>query len=281
MNGFENRLFALMMKWDLIRRWWEAESKVEEALMDIQKKFVSILTTCAFVGFVVFYQNDLTPTLVLVMERLTSETKWIIRDWSHYRLSILKFWHSVNFMKTFIEIDDQEIKLISTSPSSPEYAVEIKNGQFFWPSVSESVGKSKKYSEVLSRSEEEAKFSFRLKDFEFRAKRGHLTVIIGKVASGKSSVIHSILGEMPIFISSSHIQKSGMSYATKGSVGYVGQQPLIFSGTVKSNILADKKFDDKKFKYALKYSCLEQDIKTWDKGLDNNVKQNGSNLSGG
>lgn len=106
-------------------------------------------------------------------------------------------------------------------------------------------------------------------------------MIIGKVASGKSSAILSILGEMPIYISNSEVTKSGMKYAKKGEIGYVGQQPLIFSGTVKSNILAGKNFDKKRFGYALKYSCLEKDIEIWENGIDQNVKQNGSNLSGG
>lgn len=65
-----------------------------------------------FVGFVVFYQRDLTPALVIIMEQLTTLTKYSIRDWSYYRKDIYQLWHSVNFIKSFIEIEEQDIKLV-------------------------------------------------------------------------------------------------------------------------------------------------------------------------
>lgn len=101
--------------------------------------------------------------------------------------------------------------------------MEIQNGQFYWPSVSNTVGKTKKYSDVLARAEEEVKAAFRLKNFTFKAKKGCLTVIIGKVASGKSSAILSVLGEMPIYLSNSKIATSGMKYSKNGQIGFVGQ----------------------------------------------------------
>lgn len=39
--------------------------------------------------------------------------------------------------------------------------------------------------------------------------------------------------------------------------------------------------NQKKFDYALKYSCLDKDVEIWEDGIEHNVKQNGSNLSGG
>lgn len=89
MNGFENRLFALMMRWDITRRWWENSSKGEETWMSVKKRLISILTTSIFIGFVVLYQSDLTPALVIIMERMTTNIKYAIRDWSYYRREVL------------------------------------------------------------------------------------------------------------------------------------------------------------------------------------------------
>ena len=64
-------------------------------------------------------------------------------------------------------------------------------------------------------------------------------MIVGPVASGKSSVLMSILGEIPIV-------KSG-KLDVRGSIAYVGQQPWIFSDTLKENIVFGKEFNKERY----------------------------------
>jgi ATP-binding cassette, subfamily C (CFTR/MRP), member 4 len=59
-------------------------------------------------------------------------------------------------------------------------------------------------------------------------KRGIFYGITGKVGSGKSGLLGTILGEIPYY--------SG-KFEMKGSVSYVEQEPIIFSDTVRNNIL--------------------------------------------
>ena len=109
----------------------------------------------------------------------------------------------------------------------------------------------------------------------FRAKKGDLTVLIGKIGSGKSSLLYSLLGDMRI----KDLKKT--SVVVNGTVGFLSQNPWLINGTVKENILLDKDLDPKKFSWAVKYSALDHDIKIWDEKEDHFIGENGAALSGG
>ena len=64
-------------------------------------------------------------------------------------------------------------------------------------------------------------------------------MIVGPVASGKSSALMALLGEIPV-------AKADL-LAVRGSVAYVGQQPWIFSDTLRENITFGKTFQRSKY----------------------------------
>ena len=116
---------------------------------------------------------------------------------------------------------------------------------------------------------------FSMSNINFRAEKGKLTVIIGKIGSGKSSLIHAILGEMGIR------DTSKTSIVVNGMIGFCSQKPWMINGTIKDNIVLDKAYDQIKFEWALKYSALEHDIKIWDDKEMHIVGESGAALSGG
>lgn len=116
--------------------------------------------------------------------------------------------------------------------------------------------------------------SFEMRGVNFRAKRGELTVLIGKIGSGKTTLLYSILGETMINEYNGEVE-------VNGTTCYLGQNPWLLNGTVKENILLKKEFDQEKFSWACKYSALEDDINTWDDKEDQEIGESGSSLSGG
>lgn len=61
-----------------------------------------------------------------------------------------------------------------------------------------------------------------------------MLAIVGKVGCGKSSLLSCFLKEIPTY--------SGHIYYNK-SVAYVEQEPYIFNGTVKDNIILGQLFN--------------------------------------
>ena len=70
--------------------------------------------------------------------------------------------------------------------------------------------------------------SFKLTVPEFNVSAGHLCAVVGRIGSGKTSLLHALLGEMP---------KHAGNVVVRGRVAYAGQQPWLESSTVRDNIL--------------------------------------------
>lgn len=73
----------------------------------------------------------------------------------------------------------------------------------------------------------------------FRVEPGCLVAVIGAVGSGKSSLIQTLLGELPL--------TSGKAMVAARAVSYSSQEPWIFSGTLRENILFGKPFERRRY----------------------------------
>ncbi|KAJ3591682.1 hypothetical protein NHX12_006814 [Muraenolepis orangiensis] len=90
-----------------------------------------------------------------------------------------------------------------------------------------------------------------LHNLSFTVRSGELLAVIGPVGAGKSSLLAAILGELS--------QESG-GVKVKGRLTYASQQPWIFPGTVRSNILFGKDLDPQKYERVLQACALKKDV---------------------
>ncbi|XP_071820242.1 ATP-binding cassette sub-family C member 4-like [Apostichopus japonicus] len=111
-----------------------------------------------------------------------------------------------------------------------------------------------------------------LKDISFVVKSGQLTAVVGPVGCGKSSLLMSIIKELPV--------KKG-SLKVGGSVSFAAQQPWVFSGTVRENILFGKEFQEEKFKRIVNVCALKRDLDLLPDGDQTMIGERGVTLSGG
>ncbi|XP_022909451.2 ATP-binding cassette sub-family C member 4-like isoform X2 [Onthophagus taurus] len=110
-----------------------------------------------------------------------------------------------------------------------------------------------------------------LNDISLSITKPELVALIGNVGSGKSSFLKTILKENFIV---------GV-IKVNGIISYCSQEPWLFKGTIKENILFEEPYNSKKYKKILKICALEHDLLTLFKGDEFKVVENGSNLSGG
>ena len=89
-----------------------------------------------------------------------------------------------------------------------------------------------------------------LKNLHLEINKKELVGVVGPIGSGKTSLLMSILNEVP-FIKCDEL-------AVNGSVFYVSQEPWIFSASVRQNILFGKPYEKKKFDKIIKLCCLEE-----------------------
>lgn len=110
--------------------------------------------------------------------------------------------------------------------------------------------------------------------------------IVGKSGSGKSSFCKLISrlyvpNEGSVLIDKYDIQKVEIS-SIRRQLGIVSQDPLLFAGTIRSNIsFGDESFSDKEIIEASKICCAHEFIMELPLGYNTKISEKGSSLSGG
>lgn len=117
-----------------------------------------------------------------------------------------------------------------------------------------------------------------------RLERGTFTVITGRVAAGKTTLLRLLLGLLPaedgsIFWNDVRIDDPA-TYLAPPRTAYVPQVPRLFSDTVRDNILLGLS-DDRRLTDAIRAAVLERDVPELAQGLDTLVGSRGVRLSGG
>ncbi|XP_036838725.1 multidrug resistance-associated protein 4 isoform X1 [Oncorhynchus mykiss] len=111
-----------------------------------------------------------------------------------------------------------------------------------------------------------------LQNLSLTVKSEQLVAVIGPVGSGKSSLLSAILGELP--------HDKGV-LRVKGQLTYASQQPWVFPGTIRSNILFGKELHPQKYEKVLRACALKRDMELLPDGDLTVIGDRGATLSGG
>ena len=153
------------------------------------------------------------------------------------------------------EKDDQEVVLKEKNSKEKNICIKLDNVSCKW------------YQQNSANNLVLKNITLDIKDNEFVA-------IIGPTGSSKSSLLMTILKELPIVKGSLTVQ---------GKIAYASQLAWNFSGTIQDNITL-KQNDDINYQLlndACLYSALIDDLKQFDNGLKTEVGESGITLSGG
>uniref|UniRef100_A0A671US85 Multidrug resistance-associated protein 4-like n=1 Tax=Sparus aurata TaxID=8175 RepID=A0A671US85_SPAAU len=111
-----------------------------------------------------------------------------------------------------------------------------------------------------------------LQNISLSLNSNQLVAVIGPVGAGKSSLLSSILGELP--------DEKGV-LKVKGQLTYAAQQPWVFPGTIRSNILFGKELNPQKYERVIKACALKRDMELLPDGDLTLIGDRGATLSGG
>ena len=125
-----------------------------------------------------------------------------------------------------------------------------------------------------------------LKDISFKVNKGDTVAFIGSTGSGKSTLINLI----PRFydVSDGKVLVDGIDVKfykiedLRKKMGYVPQKGVLFSGTIKSNILYGKEdASDEEISDALEIAQAKEFVDKLEDGINYSIAQGGTNVSGG
>jgi ATP-binding cassette subfamily B protein len=125
-----------------------------------------------------------------------------------------------------------------------------------------------------------------LNDLSFTVNAGETIALLGATGSGKSSIFNLIprlydVTDGAIYIDSKNLLDMKLDNL-RGQIGFVPQESLLFTGSVKENIAWGKEGASlEEIKEAAKNAQIHETIERLPNGYDTRVGQKGVNLSGG
>ncbi|MED4583293.1 ABC transporter transmembrane domain-containing protein [Brevibacillus choshinensis] len=125
-----------------------------------------------------------------------------------------------------------------------------------------------------------------LRDISFSLKRGQTLGIVGRTGSGKTTLVRQLLREYPLGTGSVSISDTPLEQIAldqlKRWIGYVPQEQILFSKTVRENVLFGKKTGtEEEMQEALRLAAFARDVQFLPEGVETIVGERGVALSGG
>ncbi|TPX56169.1 hypothetical protein PhCBS80983_g04737 [Powellomyces hirtus] len=163
-------------------------------------------------------------------------------------------WACVNRVVTFL--NEQEIESY-VAPNGDVGTIHIKEGEFTW---------------AKNATDETDKGKPTLAHIDLEIKQREFVGVVGKVGSGKSSLLSALLGQM---------EKTMGHISIGGTVVYVSQRAWIFQGTIRDNILIGRPYNTERYKTIVEACALSRDLELLAAGDKTEIGERGVNLSGG
>lgn len=172
--------------------------------------------------------------------------------------------------KRILEILEKKPKIVSgvfSGKTKETGTIEFKDVTFRYPDAEENM----------------------LENISFKVEKGETVAFIGSTGSGKSTLVNLI----PRFYDATYgeVLVDGVNVKNykleelNNRLGYVSQKPIIFSGTVSSNIsyglVNNKKVSKSKIEEASKVAQASEFIEKMEDKYNSHISRSGTNISGG
>ncbi|KAF5283714.1 hypothetical protein FQR65_LT13749 [Abscondita terminalis] len=172
---------------------------------------------------------------------------------------------SINRLNKFMLYDEKPN--VPVTPNQRVLKDRIKGESF--------IEKNKNYSVVIENGLAKWNGSSTTNTFEnlnIKIEKGSVVAVIGPVGSGKSSLLQVILKELSLHSGTLEVD---------GEVSYAAQEPWLFTGSVRQNILFNKPYEIDKYKNTINKCSLKKDFHLFPYGDKTIVGERGVSLSGG
>lgn len=224
------------------------------------------LSCSVYAAFSYFGKTPLVPSIVFpalsLFDLLADPILMLPQTFS----SLIDCKVSMNRLSKYFLLEEMEkgsVKKTNVPLSLGATSVKITDGTFVWSAPKE------------EDSSDDSERRVALKNINFVAKKGQLTCIVGRVGSGKTTLIKSIVGEV-------HLSKDNKgSVEVNGTVAYCSQSPWILNASIRENILFGKKYNKVFYQRTVEACQLLSDFDVLPNGDFTLVGEKGISLSGG
>ncbi|KAG0624015.1 hypothetical protein M758_3G218000 [Ceratodon purpureus] len=206
---------------------------------------VAIFAACIHLGVLV------TPSLAFTTIATVRILQEPLRFFPQAVIAVTQAMVSLKRLDRYFWSVELDLQAVGALPAESSGAICVESASFKWDPDAEKLS---------------------LSDINMTIPHGSLVAVVGKVGSGKTSLLAALLGEM---------HKITGKVGVSGRTAYVAQSAWIQQGTIEDNILFGLPMDHAKYENTLQVCALVEDLGQMKLRDKTEIGERGINLSGG
>ncbi|KIJ61824.1 hypothetical protein HYDPIDRAFT_95629 [Hydnomerulius pinastri MD-312] len=247
-----------------------------------------VVTLASFWHFTVWRQQTLTPSVAFPAVRLPStvftEMCFPLNGLPETLINILQSHVSLRRIEKYLRLT--EVAPIAPLSQHPvQVPISVQSATITWPQG------DPEGSSATSTPRQQ----FVLRDLSLDFPEGELSLVCGKLGSGKTLLLLALLGEADVLAGQVSCPRSppdalasfaeqeikSNEWVVPGVCAYVPQSAWLQNASIKDNILFSLPFDEDRYQRTLEVCALESDLGILEDGDESEIGERGVNLSGG
>ncbi|KAF8069172.1 multidrug resistance-associated ABC transporter [Lyophyllum atratum] len=246
-----------------------------------------LVTLVAFWHFAVVRQQVLTPSIAFTSIIVFNEMKFALNALPETFINLLQSLVSLRRIEKYMNA-------VEVAPVPPieqqSQTIAFQSCSVTWPQ-----DRSQKTASATPSAASTPRHKFMLIDMSMNFPLGELSLICGKLGSGKTLLLLALLGEADVLtgqvlcprsppdslasFAGVHVAKE--DWVVQGVCAYVPQAAWLRNASIKDNILFNLPYDEERYQRTLEVCALISDLEILEDGDEAEIGERGVNLSGG
>ncbi|THH26392.1 hypothetical protein EUX98_g7797 [Antrodiella citrinella] len=245
-----------------------------------------LVTLVSFWHFTVVRGQTLTPSIAFTSISVFTEMKFALNALPETLINLLQSLVSIRRIEKYLGgAEVNPVPPLNTEPSP----IALQSATITWPQ-DRARGASSAPSVAST-----PKAKFMLIDLSLEFPHGELSLICGKLGSGKTLLLLALLGEADlltgqlicprsppdIIASFAGARVPDEEWVVEGVCAYVPQSAWLRNASIRDNILFDLPYVEERYQKTLEVCALQSDLRILEDGDMSEIGERGVNLSGG
>jgi ABC-type multidrug transport system fused ATPase/permease subunit len=242
----------------------------------------------AFWHYAVIRGEPLTPSIAFTSIIVFNELKFALNALPETFINMLQSFVSLRRIEKYLNSSEvNQVPILAEQPKT----IALQSCTITWPQ-DRSGGSNA--SSLAPSAASTPRHKFLLVDLTLNFPQGELSLICGKLGSGKTLLLLSLLGEADVLTGQLICPRSppdslamyakvseGEKWVIEGMCAYVPQAAWLRNASIKDNILFNLPYDEERYQQTLEACALISDLDILEDGDESEIGERGVNLSGG
>ncbi|KAF5314753.1 hypothetical protein D9611_007066 [Ephemerocybe angulata] len=254
-----------------------------------------LVTLVAFWHYAVVRGQPLTPSIAFTSIVVFNEMKFALNALPETFINMLQSFVSLRRIEKYL--NSSEVTSIPVLEEQTKI-IALQSCTITWPQdrsgSTTGTGANSEGSSAPPSAASTPRHKFLLVDLSLKFPKGELTLVCGKLGSGKTLLLLALLGEADILSGQLVCPRSppdslvryatvaeGEEWIVEGMCAYVPQAAWLRNASIKDNILFNLPYDEERYQKTLEACALISDLEILEDGDESEIGERGVNLSGG